>query len=309
MTLQQLRYIIKIVACGSINEAAKQLYITQPSLSNAVKELENEMGIAIFKRSAKGISLTLDGAEFLSYARQVVEQSELLEQRYIDKTPLPQLFAISTQHYAFAVNAFVSLIEQADTEEYTFTLRETKTYDIIEDVSTFRSEIGILYLSAFNRNIIMKLLNEKHLIFHPLFIAKPHVFLSKQHPLVTLPHVTMKDLEEYPYLSFEQGEYNSFYFAEEILSTVHHKKSIHVSDRATLFNLLIGLQGYTICSGVLNNNLNGDQILAKPLVTDETMEIGWIMHSKTVLHALGNTYINNLKKYIQEYGYTILKTS
>ena len=116
MTLQQLRYVIKVVECGSISEAAKQLYITQPSLSAAVKELENEMGIDIFNRSAKGISLTTDGTEFLSYAREVLEQTELLEAKYKHKKHTRQLCTVSTQHYAFAVNAFVEMIK----DEYNF---------------------------------------------------------------------------------------------------------------------------------------------------------------------------------------------
>lgn len=303
MTLQQLRYMIKIVECGSINEAAKQLFITQPSLSNAVKELEHEMGIEMFHRTTRGISLTVDGAEFLSYARQVIEQSELLEQRYIGKKPSRQLCSISTQHYAFAVNAFVSLIEDTSSDEYEYTLRESRTYDIIEDVSNFRSEVGILYLSDFNRKVLMKLLKEKRLAFHPLFTANPHVFISNSHSLADASIVTIEDLEDYPYLSFEQGEVNSFYFSEEILSTAYHKKSIHVSDRATLFNLLIGLNGYTICTGVLNSDLNGDQIISVPLDTSETMQLGWIMNSKAILSHAASLYIEKLKDIIRQYGY------
>ncbi|HBQ26527.1 MAG TPA: LysR family transcriptional regulator, partial [Syntrophomonas sp.] len=265
MTLQQLRYIIKIVECGSITEAAKQLFISQPSLSNAVKELETELGIEIFYRTTKGISLSIDGTEFLSYARQVIEQTELLEQRYLGKKPSKQLCSVSTQHYAFAVNAFVNLLKALDVDEYKFTLRETRTYEIIEDVKNLRSEIGIIYLSDFNKQVLNKLLKENHLIFNPLFEAAPHVFISSVHPLAKKKSVTLEDLDDFPFLAFEQGEYNSFYFSEEILSTAPHKKTIHVSDRATLFNLLIGLNGYTICTGVLNSDLNGENIISVPL--------------------------------------------
>lgn len=303
MTLQQLRYIVGIVESGSITEAAKRLFITQPSLSNAVKELEGEMGIEIFNRRARGISLTADGAEFLAYARQVLEQAELLEQRYKGKAPSRQLCAVSTQHYAFSVNAFVELVKESPAEEYEFTLRETRTYDIIQDVCNLRSEIGILYLSDFNQKVIMKLLKEKRLEFHPLFEAAPHVFISAQHPLAGQPAVTLEQLEDYPCLSFEQGEYNSFYFSEELLSTVYHKKSITVSDRATLFNLLIGLNGYTICTGVLSEDLNGSDIVSVPLDTPEKMRIGWIVSSKAVLSQTARDYIEHLKKWIAQYGY------
>ncbi len=302
MTLQQLKYMIEIVNCGSINEAAKRLYITQPSLSNAIKELETEIGAELFIRSTKGITLSVDGAEFLGYARQVMEQMNLLEHRYLDKGPARQLCSISTQHYAFAVNAFVNLIKRVDSEEYAFTLRETRTYEIISDVRNLRSEIGILYKNPFNEKVIDKLLRENRLDFHPLFTAEPHIFISKQNPLAGRASVTMADLADFPYLSYEQGDYNSFYFSEEILSTVFHKKSIHVSDRATLFNLLIGLNGYTICTGVLNADLNGDNIIAVPLAVEDCIQVGWITNHKARLSQQAAAYIEELKAVICSYG-------
>ncbi|NLK21993.1 MAG: LysR family transcriptional regulator [Epulopiscium sp.] len=305
MTLQQLKYIIKIVECGSITEAAKQLFITQPSLSTAVKELEKELKIEIFYRTTKGTSLTIDGTEFLSYARQIIEQTELMEQRYKQKKPSKQLCSISTQHYAFAVNAFVELLLDLNVDEYEFILRETRTHEIIEDVKNFRSEIGILYFSDFNEKVLYKLLKENHLVFNLLFEAEPHVFISSKHPLAKNLSITLEDLDSYPFLAFEQGEYNSFYFSEEILSTIPRKKTIYVSDRATLFNLLIGLNGYTICSGVLSSDLNGENIIAVPLITDERMRIGWITNEKSHLSLLALDYISKLKKVICEYGYKI----
>jgi DNA-binding transcriptional LysR family regulator len=305
MTIQQLKYIIKIVEFGSITEAAKQLYIAQPSLSAAVKEVEKEFDIEIFYRTTKGISLSSDGTEFLSYARQIIEQTELMEQRYTGKKPSKQLCSISTQHYAFAVNAFVELLSGLDVDEYEFTLRETRTYEIIEDVKNLHSEVGIIYLSDFNEKIINKLLKENHLAFNFLFEAKPHVFVSSKHPLAKKGSVSLEDLGSYPFLAFEQGEYNSFYFSEEILSTIPRMKTIHVSDRATLFNLLIGLNGYTICSGVLSSDLNGDNIISVPLITDEKMRIGWISNEKSHLSLLALEYISKLKEVIRGYGYKI----
>lgn len=307
MTLQQLKYILTIVECGSISEAAKRLYISQPSLSTAVKELEQELGIEIFLRTAKGIVLSNDGTEFLSYARQVVEQAELLEQRYLNKKPSKKLCSISTQHYAFAVQAFVSLIRDQGASEYECTLRETRTYEIIEDVRHLRSEIGLLYMSEFNQRVLSKILQDSGLIFHPLFVAEPHVFISTAHPLATKKIVEIEDLDDYPCLAFEQGEYNSFYFSEEILSTRIFKKKISVSDRATLFNLLIGLNGYTISSGVLNSDLNGEQITSVRLNTDETMTIGYITKENTRLSRMAETYILKLKQIIADFGYPLLE--
>lgn len=281
-----------------MNEAAKFLFISQPSLSNAIKELEKELSITIFERTNKGITLTQEGVEFLSYARQVVEQAELLEHRYLNAAPSPQHFSVSTQHYAFAVNAFVELVKQYGLDQYELALRETKTYDIIEDVKMMRSEIGILYLNSFNQKVISKLLREANLQFHRLFIAEPHVFISVYNPLAKQQSVTMEDLEQYPYLSFEQGEFNSFYFSEEILSTVSRPKSIKVNDRATLFNLLIGLNGYTISSGVLSKDLNGNEIIPVPLDIEEEIEIGWIAHKNVTMSNLAEAYIEALHQHI-----------
>jgi len=306
MTLQQLKYILAIVSCGSISEAAKQLYISQPSLSSAVKEIEEEFGIEIFVRSPKGIALTNEGIEFLGYARQVVEQAELMEQRYLNKRPSRKLCSISTQHYAFAVQAFVALMKTLGENEYECTLRETRTHEIIEDVRNLRSEIGILYLSEFNRKVITKLLRDHDLKFHPLFTAKPHVFISVHHPLAQREMLEMDELDEYPCLVFEQGEYNSFYFAEEILSTRSYRKKILVSDRATLFNLLIGLNGYTISSGVLNQDVYGGLIKPVRLKTDEDMLIGYITNRKTSLSRLGRLYVAKLKEVIARAGHELM---
>jgi DNA-binding transcriptional LysR family regulator len=302
MTLQQLKYFIEVANCGSINKAAENLFIAQPSLSNAMKELEGEIGTELLTRTPKGITLTTDGIEFLGYARQVTEQASLLEQRYLSKKPSRRLCSISTQHYAFAVNAFVNMVRKTNAEEYEFTLRETRTHEIIEDVKTLRSELGILYLNPFNRKVLEKLFRESDLTFHPLFTAKPHIFVSSSNPLAQQEYVTPKDLADYPCLSFEQGENNSFYFSEEILSTEYRGKVIRVSDRATIFNLMIGLDGYTISTGIVSADLNGDNITAVPFKVEDSMEVGWITHNSLRLTRQAELYLEELKQVVREYG-------
>lgn len=294
MRIQQLHYIVKIVETGSMNEAAKQLFITQPSLSNAVRDLEREMGIEIFIRNPKGITLTKDGVEFLSYARQILEQTALLEERYKSKNTNRELFSVSSQHYAFVVNAFVSLLEGTDMSRYELFLRETRTYEIIDDVKNFRSEIGVLFLNSYNHDVLTKMFDDNHLTYTNLFRTRPHIFVSKNNPLASKKLVTMEDLEEFPYLSYDQGIHNSFYFSEEIFSQIRHKKSIVVSDRATLFNLLIGLNGYTIATGILNSNLNGDNIVSIPLDVEDMIDIVYIRHEKANLSKMGERFIEYL---------------
>ncbi|HGD4177588.1 TPA: LysR family transcriptional regulator [Streptococcus agalactiae] len=294
MRIQQLQYVIKIVETGSMNEAAKQLYITQPSLSNAVRNLETEMGIQIFIRNPKGITLTKDGMEFLSYARQILEQTALLEERYKGDNTSRELFSVSSQHYAFVVNAFVALFNGTDMTQYELFLRETRTWEIIDDVKNFRSEIGVLFLNSYNRDVLTKLFDDNSLIATTLFTTTPHIFVSKSNPLANRKKLSMKDLEDYPYLSYDQGLHNSFYFSEEMMSQIPHPKSIVVSDRATLFNLMIGLDGYTVATGILNSKLNGDEIVAIPLDEDDVIDIVYIRHDKANLSKMGQKFIDYL---------------
>ena len=299
MTFQQLKYVITVAETGTITEAAGNLYVSQPSLTKAIHELEKEMNIVIFNRTNKGISLSREGDEFLGYARQVLDQAAILEDKYKGGHGGKKKFCVSTQHYSFAVNAFVDLIKQYGQDEYDFSLRETQTYEIIEDVARMRSEIGILFLNDFNEVVMDKILKSHDLEFHLLFIAKPHVFISRNHPLAGREIITNEELEQYPYLSYEQGEHNSFYFSEEIFSPFERKKNIRVRDRATLFNLLIGLNGYTVCSGVIDEKLNGKDIIAVPLAQESNMRIGYISHRKGMISRVGNSYLEALNQYLQ----------
>ena len=281
------------------SEAANALYISQPSLTNSIHELEKEMNITIFNRTNKGISLSKEGEIFLGYARQILEQATILEDKYKGNKGGKKQFCVSTQHYSFAVNAFVDLIKEYGQDEYDFSLRETQTYEIIEDVARLKSEIGILFLNDFNEIVLTKIFKSQDLEFHPLFVAKPHVFISRRHPLAGKSLITNEELQSYPYLSFEQGEHNSFYFSEEIFSVSERKKNIRVRDRATLFNLLIGLNGYTVCSGVIDKKLNGKDIIAVPLADESDMQIGYITHRRGMISQLGTSYLNALQKYLK----------
>ena len=297
MTLQQLRYVVTIAEIGTISKAAEELFVSQPSLTKALKELEKE--ITIFDRTNKGIHVSREGEIFLGYARQVLEQAALIEEKYKHKSGGKQEFCISTQHYSFAVNAFVDLIKEYGSENYDFSLRETQTYEIIDDVARMKSEIGILYLNEFNASVLEKIMKANDLKFTELFVARPHIFICDKNPLAQKDQVTMEDLKDYPYLSFEQGEHNSFYYSEEMFSTEVRSKNIRVRDRATLFNLLIGLNGYTISSGVIDKELNGENIIAVPLAEEGEMHIGYVTHKKTKPSRLGAIYLEALKRHAQ----------
>ena len=299
MTLQQLRQVLTIAESNSMNEAAKKLFVSQPNLSATVREVEEELGITVFMRNNRGITVTAEGEEFLGYAKQVVEQYHLLENRYLN-VESKKKFSVSMQHYSFAVEAFVALLKEHGGETYDFHLRETQTYEIIEDVALLKSEVGVLYLNPFNETVLKKTIKAHGLGFHPLFKAGPHVFLGAENPLAKRKSVTLEDLAPYPRLSYEQGDHNAFYFSEEIQSTLECAKDIHVCDRATLFNLLIGLNGYTICSGVINESLNGKNIVAVPLNLDDYMEIGYLTRENVEPSLFAQYYIDALKRFTMQ---------
>lgn len=296
MTLQQLQQVITIADCGSMNEAAKKLFVSQPNLSSVVKDLEEETGITIFLRSNRGIVMTPEGEEFIGYARQVTEQYQLLESRYIAKNAKKK-FSVSMQHYTFAVKAFVEMVKQVGMDEYEFAVHETKTHEVIDNVRNMKSEIGVLYLNDFNQQVMEKIFKENSLVFEELFTCDTFVYIWRNHPLADKKMISMKELEDYPCLAFEQGKNNSFYFAEEMKSTYEYKKIIKADDRATLLNLMVGLNGYTLCSGIINEELNGDEYIAIPLKETEKMRIGFIRHKGTKISPIGELYISELKKY------------
>ena len=279
MTLQQLKYLVTVAECGSISEAAQKLFISQPSLSAAIQNLEKEMGVTAFSRSSKGVVITREGEELLAYSRMLLEQADIMQEHFgKDKNRTPK-FSVSCQHYSFAVNAFVDLVKQYDASQYNFILRETQTGEIIDDVAQGKSEVGILYLSAHNEEVLTKLMRKNGLVFEELFVAEPHVFICREHPLANKKEITLDDLQPYPYLVYEQGERNSFYFA-------------------TLFNLVIGLNGFTVCSGVIDQKLNGENIIAKPLVSDCDMRIGMIRMKNTMLSRYALYYQEAIKNYL-----------
>lgn len=296
MTLQQLRYALTIADCGSMNEAAKRLFLSQPSLSGTIKELEQEIGLEIFLRSNRGIVITPEGEEFLGYARQVTEQFGILSARYVEKQR-KEKFSVSMQHYTFAVKAFVETVKKAGMDRYEFAADETTTYDVMENVKNFKSEIGVLYLNDFNEKVLMKIIREKGLEFIELFTCDTYVYLWSGHPLAKQAVISMEELDAYPCLSFDQGKNHSLYLAEEMKSTYDYKRLIKASDRATLLNFMVGLNAYTLCSGIVCEELNGSDYMAVPLRETEKMRIGYVKRKGANLSHIGQIYVGELKRY------------
>lgn len=305
MTLTQLNYFITIAEMKSLNKAAEQLYVSQPSLTNSMKDLEKELGITLFHRSGRGVTLTNDGIEFLLYAKQLYGQYENILEKYGKGSSYKKKFGVSTQHYSFAVKAFVDMAKEFDMSKYEFAIRETKTAEVISDVSTMKSEIGILYLCDFNRKSMEKLLKSAGLSFYHLIECQAYVYIWKNHPLADEKAISFQQLEGYPCLSFEQGDNSSFYLAEEILSTNEYSQVIKANDRATMLNLMVGLNGYTLCSGIICEELNGSDFVAVPFADDENnknsvMEIGYITKKNTLLSKMGELYVDKLKQYLMK---------
>ncbi|MDO5044154.1 MAG: LysR family transcriptional regulator [Coriobacteriia bacterium] len=299
MTLLQLKYFIAIVEQGSINAAARHLYSSQSNLSTAIKEIEKQYELTLFERSNRGISLTKDGAEFLVYARQVVEQYELMDSHFKHDKAVPLRLAVSSQHYAFCAQAFIKTIDEYQDKAYEFVLKETRTYENIDDVANFRSEIGVLYLDDDNRRVLEKAFVEASVVFHPLFTAQPHVFLGKNHPLAKKKLIKPSELDEYPRYAFQQGVESSFFYAEEPFSRLPVKQRIFVSDRGTLTDLLTDYHGYTISTGVRSTEMM-QKIVSIPLDTDMRMTVGYIIHTERQPSVLLQSFIDNMRSIIRK---------
>lgn len=303
MTLLQIKYALTIAQAGSMNRASERLFVSQPTITSAIKELEAETGITIFHRSRKGVSLTNEGAEFLRYARQVYQQYELLQSKYSGKEKLKRKFGVSTQHYSFVAKAFVEMVKQFDTLHFEFAIRETRTAEVIQDVGDLRSELGILYRSDYNRKIINKMLKDHDLEFHKLIDCQAYVYLWKGHPLAGEASITLEQLADYPCLSFEQGSQGSSFLAEEILTENEYPRTIRTNDRATMLNLMVGLNGYTLCSGIICEELNGTDFTAVPYQEDaenqnSVMEIGYIKKKGYLLSETGQVFLQEIKRYL-----------
>lgn len=296
MTLQQLKYSDAVATCGSISEAARRCFVTQPSLTEALRALEEELRIAIFTRSSRGVTITHEGEEFLASARQILDDVARIQEKYTGKAVRRPQFAVSCQHYAFAVEAFMDVVKSNEARSYDFTLRETVTSEIIDDVAHHRSEVGVLYLSSRNERAIRKLLKNEGLHFEELFASHPHAFLGKNHPLAQKSSISIEELDDYPYLTFEQGTENALYFAEEIVPAIDRPKNIRVRDRATMTNLILGLNGYTIASGALSRELNGPDVVAVELESDDIIHVGLIFCAGIGRSIACTNFVNSIRR-------------
>lgn len=295
MTLQQLRYADAVASCGSLSEAARRVFVTQPTLTEAIRALEEELRTAIFSRTSRGMAVTREGEEFLASARQILEDVSRIQAKYTGKSVrLPQ-FAVSTQHYAFAVEAFIDVFRAHEADAYDYTLRETVTSEIVDDVARHRSEVGVLYLSNRNETSLLKILRKEELSFEELFVARPHVFLSRRHPLAGAKLIRPEQLDAYPFISFEQGGENALYYSEEVMPAIDRKKNIRVRDRATMTNLMLGLNGYTVASGAVSKELNGPEVIAVPLQYDDVIRVGLIRRRDVPLSRIGAEYASAIR--------------
>ena len=302
MTLQQIKYVITVAEKGSMNKAAEELFVAQPTLTAAIHELEKEVGITIFIRTSRGVFLTSEGQEFLNDARQLYQEYEWISDKYSDVSTMKQKFSVSSQHYSFVDKAFVETVKQYGTQSFDFSIREEETSRVIENVKEMRSQVGIIFLSDFNRKILTKLLHDGGLEFNHIIDTSAYVYLWKKHPLASNAFITFDELKNYPCLSFDQGPDASAYLAEEILTELDYPRMIHATDRATMLNLMVGLNGYTLCSGIICEELNGSDYTAVPFQgndneSESRMELGYIQKKGYLQNRVGKTFLNEVMRY------------
>lgn len=297
MTIQQCKYILKVAEYGSLNEAAKQLFVAQSSLSVSIKSLEQELNIKIFERAGGGVYLTEAGTEFVQYARQIVEQNDFIINRYAENKPCGHLY-VSTQHYDFVADIFGKLLNEIKEECYRFFLREMKTYDVIYETETAYCDIGIIAIKDKERSIMERYINQRGLTFAPLINAMPHVYVRKEHPIANYTVITNGLLYKYPYVSYEQGEHNSTFFTEEI-TYISSDKHVEISDRATLMNILLATDSYTVGTGIMPSLLNEGRIVSIPYESEDFYTIGYILRADRNLSELTKRFIELLKKSVK----------
>ncbi len=295
MTIQQCKYVLEIAKTGSFSEAAKQLFIAQSSLSVSVKSLEQELNIKIFERSSNGVYLTEEGSEFVRYASQIAESDDFINERY--KSPsIPQKLFIATQHYDFIADIFGNFLKNTEDATYKFSIKEIETYNVIREVETAYSDIGIIAIKNGDYDIIKRYLLKKNLSFTPVLEAAPHVFLRREHPLSNCESLSISELREFPYVSYEQGDHNSSYFTEEMMDATLIDKHIEISDRATLMNVLLITDAYTVGTGIMPSVLNKGDIVSIPLVSEEHYIIGYILNNDRRISEMTGKFIKLLEQ-------------
>ena len=299
MTIQQCKYVLEIARIGSFSEAAKQLFIAQSSLSAAVKSLERELNIRIFERSNNGVYLTDDGSEFVRYAKEITAADELVARRYSAPHEAEKLF-IATQHYDFIADVFGNFVKNADAERYRYSIKEIETHNVIHEVETAYSDIGIIAIKDGDYDIMKRYLSKRNLSFTPLLEASPHVFFRRQHPLAWAEKLSSAELKDYPYVSYEQGEQTSSFFTEEMTDALYTDKHIEISDRATLMNLLLITDAYTVGTGIMPSALNKGDIVSIPLDSKEHYIIGYLLNDTRKLSPMTKRFIDHLEQSIQD---------
>ena len=296
MTILQLKYVCAIDDECSIRKAADRLYVTQPGLSSAVRDLEKELGIQIFERVHNGVVTTPAGNSFIAYARHAVEQFEKVEEKYLTSQGHRPSFSVSMQHYTIAVNDFIETVKEYDLEEYQYFIRETQTGEVIDDVKNLKSEVGVIALSDFNRNMFKKLFADASIEFHELFSRNTYVYLKKDHPLADRDIISLDELQGYPCMIFDQGDNTSFYYREEALATYDYKKTISTNERATSIELMLGLDGYAVGVDMLGDSLNNSDIKVIKLKEEENMTFGYIIRKNSELSDMAKTFVEKLLK-------------
>lgn len=298
MTILQLKYVIAVANAPSLREAASGLFISQPALSLAIRELEEELNVRLFERTNKGIRITKEGEEFLIYAKETVSQYKVIEDRYLGKRKEKEHFSVSMQHYVFAVHAFVNVVKKYDADKYVFAVHETRTDEVLSNVRNLKSEIGVISYTGRSEKIIKKLFREYGLKFHQLMKKDTYVYVWKKHPLAKKKKLSLKDLEDYPCISFDQSSDNEFYLPEEALSNYEFGRLIKSNDRATSAELMVALNGYSIGTGIMTDSvaIKSDYCVIK-LEEEDPLTIGYIVRDNHNLSDIGKSYIEELLKY------------
>ena len=298
MNIQQLRYVVAIANSGTFREAAEKMYVSQPSLSISVRDLEKELGFKIFRRTSSGTFLTRRGMEFYEKAQELVKGFDVFQNQYANPEEEKKEFSISSQHYDF-LPPVITQFSVLYPENKNFRIFESTTVQILDEVAQGHSELGIIYLNKQNTKGIMQRVDKLGLEVVDLIPFQTHIYLRKGHPLAKKEFLVMEDLAHLPTVRFTQEKDEYLYYSENFVDTSSSSQLFNVTDRATLNGILERTDAYATGSGFLDSqSVNGITVI--PLIDDLNNKMVYVKREEVDLSPVAEKFVQVMEAYFDE---------
>lgn len=298
MNIQQLRYVVAIANSGTFREAAEKMYVSQPSLSISVRDLEKELGFKIFRRTSSGTFLTRRGMEFYEKAQELVKGFDVFQNQYANPEEEKDEFSIASQHYDFLPPTITAFSQQYP-DYKNFRIFESTTVQILDEVAQGHSEIGIIYLNNQNQKGIMQRIEKLGLEVIELIPFQTHIYLREGHPLAKKKELVMEDLADLPTVRFTQEKDEYLYYSENFVDTSASSQMFNVTDRATLNGILERTNAYATGSGFLDSDsVNGITVI--PLNDNLNNRMVYVKREEVDLSQAGTLFVEVMQDYFDQ---------